>query len=353
MAEALSCDLVCEGGGVKGIGLAGAWSLLYERGYRPKRIAGTSAGAITAALIAAGYSGDEVKQVLLPDTGPFDFNQFKDKNWEDRIPLVGSTLSILLQQGIFEGRFFYEWMRGLLAKKGVRTFADLRAEEGESCLQVIVSDLTAREMLVLPRDAAKLGFDSPMEMEVALAVRMSMSIPLFFEPVKFIHRKTHEEHVLVDGGLLSNFPVWLFDCGEGKVPRWPTFGLLLVEPDPKTPLSARVPKVDHEPLGLKGLNHLLSGLVHTAMEAHDRFYLERAQFVRTISIPTLGIGTVEFNVSNERAKALYQSGQDAATDFLAHWDFEAYKEEFRKGESPRRRDLVAEQLQHRGGEARA
>ncbi|MFL5358325.1 patatin-like phospholipase family protein [Archangium sp.] len=353
MAEALSCDLVCEGGGVKGIGLAGAWSLLYERGYRPKRIAGTSAGAITAALIAAGYTGAEVKQVLLPETGPFDFNQFKDKGWEDRIPGAGPMLSILFQQGIFEGRFFYEWMRGLLANKGVRTFADLPVDDGASCLQVIVSDLTARELLVLPRDAARLGFDSPLELEVALAVRMSMSIPLFFEPVRFINPKTNREHLLVDGGMLSNFPVWLFDCGEDQELRWPTFGMLLVEPDPRTPLSERMPKVEHEPKGLKGLGHLLSGLLHTALEAHDRLYLERAQFARTISIPTLGVGTVEFELSNDRAKKLYQSGRDAAEDFLAHWDFEAYKEEFRKGRSERRREVVAEQFHQRRAEARA
>ena len=54
--EQLAVDLVCEGGGVKGIGLAGAYSVLEERGYRPNNVAGTSAGAITAALIAAGYS---------------------------------------------------------------------------------------------------------------------------------------------------------------------------------------------------------------------------------------------------------------------------------------------------------
>ena len=51
-------DLVFEGGGVKGIGLAGALATLEEREYGPQNIAGTSAGAITAALLAAGYSAD-------------------------------------------------------------------------------------------------------------------------------------------------------------------------------------------------------------------------------------------------------------------------------------------------------
>ena len=93
--------------------------------------------------------------------------------------------------------------------------------------------MTSHELLVLPRDARKLGIE-PDELEVALAVRMSMSIPIFFEPVLHENPETGETHIIVDGGMLSNFPVWLFDCEDGE-PDWPTFGLLLVEPKPKVP----------------------------------------------------------------------------------------------------------------------
>src|SRR5207244_12637678 len=108
-------DLVCEGGGVKGIGLAGAYSVLDERGYKPQNVAGTSAGAITAALIAAGYSSDELKEIVFG----MDFRRFEDKSWEDRIPLAGVPLSILLTNGIYKGEAFLEWIRGLLAAKNV------------------------------------------------------------------------------------------------------------------------------------------------------------------------------------------------------------------------------------------
>src|SRR5919202_4371452 len=74
-------DLVLEGGGVKGIGLTGAFAVLEERGYEPQNIAGTSAGAITAALLAAGYSSAEIKDIVFD----LDFRQFEDKGWEDRI----------------------------------------------------------------------------------------------------------------------------------------------------------------------------------------------------------------------------------------------------------------------------
>lgn len=69
---------------------------------------------------------------------------------------------------------------------------------------------------------------------------MSMSIPIFFQSVRMHNPKTNHVHVVVDGGMLSNYPVWLFDCEPGETPRWPTFGLLLVEPDPKTPITARL-----------------------------------------------------------------------------------------------------------------
>ena len=70
-----------------------------------------------------------------------------------------------------------------------------------------------------------------------------MSIPLFFEPV--VHKDPDgEQHVIVDGGMLSNFPVWLFDRRDGE-PRWPTFGLLLVEPEPRKPIGHRLRGEDY------------------------------------------------------------------------------------------------------------
>jgi NTE family protein len=337
-------DLVCEGGGVKGIGLAGAYSVLEERGYRPVNVAGTSAGAITAALIAAGYSSDELKKIVFG----MDFRRFEDKSWEDRIPLAGVPLSILLTNGIYKGEAFLEWIRGLLAEKNVYTFADLRADwdepKFESRLQVIASDISSRQLLVLPRDAEVLGsrWDA---LEVATAVRMSMSIPIFFETVRVPNPKTNHEHVIVDGGMLSNYPVWLFDRADGKAPRWPTFGLLLVEPDPKVPITERIPKPEHAPRGARGLVTLLSSMVHTMMEAHDRLYVEKAEYARTIPIPTLGVHTTEFDITHDRAQALYDSGRDAATAFLDTWNFEAYIAEFRTGKEQSRREDIAHELE--------
>src|SRR5215218_28853 len=329
-------DLVFEGGGVKGIGLAGAYAALRERGVVPKRVAGTSAGAITAALVAAGYDSDDLDRILLD----VPFARFKDQAWEDKIPLAGHALSVLTQRGIYEGRFFESWMRELLEAKGIRTFGQLTDKEATELknryrLKVIVSDVTNRRLLVLPDDASFLGVDSD-ELDVAYAVRMSMSIPVFFEPVMHRNPRTDCEHLIVDGGMLSNFPVWLFDAEAGEPPRWPTFGLLLVEGDPKVPVAHRV-----EGRQSGSIIDYIKALASTMMEAHDRLYLEKATFVRTIPIPTLGVSTTEFDITPARVRAIYESGRRAAFDFLDRWDFEAYKAEYRVGKDHSRREELA------------
>jgi len=333
-------DLVFEGGGVKGIGLAGAFAALDQRGFTPKSVAGTSAGAITAALVGAGYDSQELDQILLE----VPFADFKDKGWEDKVPLIGSAAGLLLELGIYEGQFFQQWMAGLLERKGITRFGQLVDEEAEEPknryrLKVIASDVTHRRMLVLPDDADHLGIE-PDDLEIAYAVRMSMSIPIFFEPVVHRNDRTGADHLIVDGGMLSNFPVWLFDC-EGRDPRWPTFGLMLVEPDPKVPIGHRLAGEEHGADRGSLLDYVKS-LASTMMAAHDRLYLEKATYARTIAIPTLGIGTTEFDIAPERVRELYDSGHKAAADFLDQWDFAAYIQEFRRGqEHSRRADLLA------------
>jgi NTE family protein len=336
-------DLVFEGGGVKGIGLAGALQTLEEHGYVPQNVAGTSAGAISAALLAAGYTADELREIIVS----LDYRQFQDRAWEDKVPLIERSLSLLLDLGLYEGDRFLEWMRERLETKGVRTFADLVHPDFaddprfRSRLQVIASDVTTHELLVLPRDAKKLGIEAD-DLDVALAVRMSMSIPVFFEPVRFENPETGRTHVIVDGGMLSNFPVWLFDCDDGEPPEWPTFGLLLVEPKPQVPIGARLPAPRMAGSGPGAVIDYVKALAQTMMEAHDRLYIEQASYARTIPIPTLGVGTTEFELPRERALALYDSGRWAAEKFLDSWDFDAYVAEFRSGkEHSRRADVTA------------
>jgi NTE family protein len=350
MANEDRVDLVFQGGGVKGIALVGAYSVLEERGFRPQNIAGTSAGAIVATLAAAGYTSAELHDIL----ASLEFSQFLDRALEDRIPIAGALISVLKDQGIFEGNVFLGWLHGLLQAKGKTKFGDLVIPEFADDpqyrhkVQVIASDVTHRRMLVLPRDAVSLGIE-PDDLDIALAVRMSMSIPIFFEPVR--RAGPDGEHVIVDGGMLSNFPVWLFD--SSGVPEWPTFGLKLVDPKPKEPLTGgQVAPVGKGPIR-ETIDHI-AGLVSTMTDAHDKLYLEKSDFVRTITISNLGVRTMEFSLSPERAEELFREGRRAAKEFLEKWNFDAYVELFRKDkEQPSRRETVGVELRRAEQEAEA
>jgi NTE family protein len=343
-------DLVFEGGGVKGIAMVGALATLEEQGYRHQNLAGTSAGAIVATLLAAGYSAAELRDLIAAQ----DFSALLDRDWVSRIPLIGAPINVVADQGLYKGETLLNNMRKWLAAKGVRTFGDLRYKPPEGYpqedderyrykVQVIASDLTDRSFLVLPRDARKLGIE-PDGLEVALAVRMSMSIPIFFEPVRFTNPSTGREHIIVDGGVLSTYPIWLFDT-EG-IPAWPTFGLQLLDNEAppagmktKSPVSRRV----MSRLGrLEGVE-FLADLFFTMKDAHDRLYMEAHTVARTIPIPTLGVSMTDFHLSYDTAMALYNSGRKAAQEFLRTWDFDAYIAECRlarpHGASTRPADL--------------
>ena len=315
----MKADGVFEGGGVKGIGFAGALAAAEKQGVEWQNLAGTSAGAIVAALVAAGYTGTGIHDIL----GKLDYRRFKDPSPFDRVPVAGPVVSLIAEQGIYEGDYFREWLRGLLAARGIHTFGDLLVP-GETedryrfKLNVIASDITLGRLLVLPGDIRDYG-GRPEDLNVADAVRMSMSIPFFYEPVRLKNLKTGHKSHIVDGGLLSNYPVWLFDS-EGA-PEWPTIGFKLVEPG------------SGEPANIRGPVSLLTALFSAMMEAHDARYIADHDFVRTIPIPTLGVRTTEFDITREKSKALYESGRQAAEKFFAEWDFGAYVKKYRSGKS--------------------
>jgi len=199
----LKADAVFEGGGVKGIGLVGALEVAEEKGYQFVNVAGTSAGAIVAALLAAGYTAAEMRVII----EELDYRKFQDTDFPDNIPLLGPVFSLIFEKGIYEGRFLESWIRELLLKKGVRTFGDLIIEDYRDDeryrfkLRVIASDISRGRLLILPQDIAEFGI-RPENLEVTQAIRMSMSIPFFFEPVRLKNRITRRSSYIVDGGLL-------------------------------------------------------------------------------------------------------------------------------------------------------
>lgn len=327
----MKVDAVFEGGGVKGIGLVGAVTRVEEAGYQFENLAGTSAGAIVAALLAVGYTGREIGEILKQ----LDYNRFKDEGKLDRLGLPGKLLSVLFEYGIYEGDFFERWLEGLLAEKGKRVFGDIRTEYPEwnyrYKFQAVASDLTDHKLLVLPFDLEENFGINPDSFSISRAVRMSMSIPLFFEPVKLKDRDGNT-HLIVDGGILSNYPIWLLDDGSDE-PPWPTFGFKLTEPDKrKLKPGQRQPRLN--------LIEYLKALVQTMMDAHDSYHISKdhGDYERTIAIPVTvdidgrqkEIKTTDFSISAEESGALFQNGVDAAEEFLKTWNFPAWTKKYRK-----------------------
>lgn len=302
-------DLVLQGGGIKAIGLAGAMDALAERGIFIHRIAGASGGAIVAGLTAAGYSPSDLRQII--ETEPF--LELLDTRWYTTLPLVGKPLAILWRMGMHPGMRLQARLAELLEAKGVLRFGDLRDGEDYYPLQVVVSDITARRLLLFPRDAALFGIE-PDSLGVALALRMSASIPVVYEPVRLKHTTERTEHLLVDGGMLSNFPIWVFETTLD--PDVPVIGLRLVDDQPGDSLSQRLPGPVFTRTRLGQLIDYVESLARTMMEAHDRRYLDVADIDRTVQVPTLGVGTTEFDLSARRIEELYQAGKQAVYEAL-------------------------------------
>ncbi len=300
---------------------------MHEAGYTFHRIAGTSAGAIVGALIAAGMSPDELQREMRE----IDYGRFEDKGFLDHLTLVGKGLSLLFEKGIYEGRYLRTWLDERLASLGVRTFGDLRLEDPGGSLPVerayrlvvMTSDVTRARLIRLPWDYPQYGLD-PDEQLVADAVRTSMSIPFFYEPVRFTGRDAEGKQAvsfMVDGGMLSNFPVDVFDRTDGKAPRWPTFGIKL---------SARPDAAQRQKYEVHGTFSLARAMVGTMTSFHDQIHIdEPSTLARTMFVDTMGVRATDFEIDEGMQDMLFSSGRRAATEFLRGWDFDRYLAEFR------------------------
>jgi NTE family protein len=322
---------------VKGIAFVGALQAFQEAGFRWQNVAGTSAGAVASALIAAGYNAAEIRQVMETRV---EFRKMMDAGKLGRLPVVGQWLNLLVHEGFYHGDYFLVVMRELLRERFGKervTFGDLAipkeptdSEEAYLTkfryrLHVVASNITRNELMVLPQDVAKLGLD-PDELEVALAVRMSISIPYFFMPVKLAEKgKSRDRHWVVDGGLLSNFPIQYFDWPPGETPSWPTFGLLLWEPAAAQPHRERI----------RSLISMTRAMVRTMNTAHDRKALEEADLKRIVKIPTGKYSATDFDLTPADRDWLHESGYQAARDFLGGWSWERYLAE-RRAKTPER-----------------
>ncbi|ASS91877.1 MULTISPECIES: patatin-like phospholipase family protein [Aeribacillus] len=292
----MKIDGVFSGGGIKGFAFIGAYKALEEKGFEFVRVAGTSAGSIIAALIAAGYKSDEILSLM----DSLELRKFLDKRKGIMSFMLMKWISVYWRMGLYKGQFLEEWMEEKLKAKGVSTFADL--PKGK--LRVIASDLTNGKIVVLPDDLSKYGIN-PNRFSVAKAVRMSSCLPYFFEPVKLWTKDGVS--IVVDGGVLSNFPIWLFD---GKIKKRPILGFQLsahIEERPKNEI--------------KNALSMFHALFETMKEAHDARHIATRHERSIVFIPVENILTTEFKITNEKKQELIQLGKEKTETFLKKWSY--------------------------------
>ncbi len=322
-------NAVFEGGGIRGIGHVGAACSFEQKGYEFVNVAGSSAGAIVASLLAAGYRCDEIKKEM----NQLDYVKFKQDTFLGRLGMAGKAVSILFRYGIYSADYFEQWLNSFLAKKGKVTFGDIKTKDydcGTSRykLQITASDLTDQRLLILPDDLSKFCID-PDSFSIAKAVRMSMSIPIYYEPYR-LKDCNGKVHYIVDGGLLSNYPIWLFDHLKSDC-QCATVGFKFVE---KTKDDMTVKHTD-----MNIIEYIMS-IASTALNAKDKQYISNSKgdFQRTVTIPTTitingetkNIGATDFDISRAESEALFYNGVKAAEKFINTWNYDQWKKSYQR-----------------------
>ena len=314
-------NLVFEGGGVKGIAYGGALDVLEQMGVLSniKRVAGTSAGAINATMLALGYSCMEVSDLIAATR----FSSFEDHS---RF-FVSNIVRMVKKYGWNKGDAFHQWIGNCIASKtGNRdfTFRDL-----DQALKNGNPD-RFRELFVVSTNLSKQKYvvfsnETTPDLPIRNAVRMSMSIPLYFQAF------LNANDIMVDGGVSYNYPINLFDHEkylahpgnghkvsysqmEGYVFNHETLGFRL---DSTQVIDYAKRDWSIPPETITGIKSYASGLINFMMEMANKVHLHQNDWNRTIFIDTLDVKTTDFELPEDKIRALIESGKKGVKDYFA------------------------------------
>jgi NTE family protein len=325
-------NLVFEGGGVRGLAYIGAMEELEKRHIVQDiiRVGGTSVGAINATMLALGYTLDEQREELWK----LDFSNFQDYNFT----FVPNLFTLFTQYGWYAGSFAKKWVARLVKRKLGKedaNFLDLM-KSGKRALYVYGTNLcTHFGQIFSPEQKA--------ETPIAEAVRISMSIPLFFAA-----RRSADDDVYVDGGCLNNYPVKLFDREKyldkkslpvmgGRTKYYTDINKTFI---PKHRSSS--PYIfNRETLGFRldtrneiaafrynephvnEIHNIVAygkQLIKTMLDIQNNIHLNSDDWERTIYIDTKDIGTTEFGITEERKKILVEAGRQGTLEYFKWYD---------------------------------
>ncbi len=285
--------LIMKGGGVKGYSYLGALEVLQEK-YQFNWYVGTSAGAIAAVLLGAGYTLDELKKIL----GEKDFRDFFDASRRQAVRNLSE------RKGLYSAKSLTNWLDDLLAKK-LNSFG-----------QVKLGHLPTRVTIYASRrNQAAVKYDSETDANVlaATAVRLSMSIPLVFIPEVVEGSNTY------DGGIQNNYPVQAFLDEHSDTPF---IGLYL---GPQCYQSDKRP--------------WFMDVYSICMEAGDVATVEEYR-EQTVVIDPQPIGTLDFGLTQDERDFLLASGREGA---LAHLEVGSERHVAAEAERDRLRKVVEKQ----------
>ena len=320
-------NLVLEGGGIRGIAYCGAIQELEQRGLLRdiRRVGGTSAGAIQAALLSVGYSAAELTDLV---------SEIKIQSFNDgQYIFVGGTRRLVGRFGWYRGDVFRKWIADRIALKtglGDLTFGQLHElTSQDSCfkdLYVTATNLTQQKTVVF-------SYESYPNLTVADAVRASMSIPLYYCAVfmdstgQFYKKPPRQMavDVLVDGGLLMNYPIGLFDQNRylnqpnsdweaNKVIFNPeTLGLRLERTEQ---IKADVQNLGLAAYPIRNFRGYMGAFYNLVSEAANRFNFHAEDLQRTVSIDFKNTNPRVRKLSTIEKTILLQSGKAGVAGFL-------------------------------------
>ncbi len=283
MANNKSLKYTClfGGGAIRGAAYAGAVKALEELNITPENIGGSSVGSIVAALMAVGYTADELREIFLD----VNFDLFRDFQFG-----LGPNFALS------KGEVFLDWIRDLIEQKfygesyekGKNKAVTFR--EIEKNLYIITTDLSNFEC----KEFSK--FETP-DFEIATAVRISCSMPGLMKPMEY------NNTLLVDGDLQKSVPMWRLSKN-------------LISDDERI-LEFRL-EGDYEGSDKNALdyvNTIYSCITSIATSFIVDCYGQKDKY-DYIVINTGGVIVVDFNYPREKREDLVKSGYDQTIEYF-------------------------------------
>jgi NTE family protein len=313
-AQMPATNLVMEGGGVRAFAYVGALSVLDSAGVLSNihRVGGTSGGAIIAALYAVGYSTAELDSIArnIPVQNFADDGGFLSRR----------ILRVRKKFGWYKGDALTTWLQSLIAQKignGNITLLQLH----QMAINSPVKDVYTTTVDLSTQQALVLSHRTRPQMRLVDAVRCSMSIPLAYTAV-FVDKqgRTYANssdapnlHILVDGGLLNNYPIAMFDSiplyhvkTNVEIDSVATLGIMLQDQDFTPKENTMVP--------ITNLKGYVNAVYHTVI---DKSLLTDRDRQRSIIVSLDGIGPMVKKMPKATIEYMLLQGRAGAYEYLS------------------------------------